>query len=176
VVLLFDGGNLIAGTENEGIFLSTDGGGKWMHADMGKANLTVYAVVASGTSLIAGAYGGIYHSTDNGTSWTTATNELTNRVVRALAVCGPSLYAGTLGDGVFRSTDNGASWTVPPYARDAACSLTFAQAVDSTPTLNSRLSSIWGKRRLGKPFELTTHPALSPIPEQPLIKPHTHTA
>jgi len=108
--LVVNGANIFAGTTSGGVFLSSDNGVNWTAVNVGIANLTVQALVASGTNLFAGTGAGVSLSTDNGATWTTVNSGLTNTSVGALVISGTNTYAGTQG-GVFLSTNNGASWT-----------------------------------------------------------------
>jgi hypothetical protein len=107
--LAVSGTNIFAGTESNGVFLSTNNGASWTAANTGLTNLNVAALAVSGANLFAGTGGGVFRSPDNGASWTAVNTGLTNLNVRALAVSGANLFAGTWG-GVFLSTNNGASW------------------------------------------------------------------
>jgi hypothetical protein len=104
------GANIFAGTEDSGIFHSTDNGTSWTAASAGLLNRSVRTFAVSGTKVFAGTYGGVYLSTDNGTSWTAINTGLADSNVAALAVSGANLFAGTF-NGVFLSTNNGTSWT-----------------------------------------------------------------
>jgi hypothetical protein len=96
---------LFAGTQGQGVFLSTDNGNSWTETGPGIASVTALAV--SGTNLLAGSWlDGAFLSTDNGTNWNRV-DELTGSV--SFGLSGTNLFAGTC-DGVFLSTNNGASW------------------------------------------------------------------
>jgi len=106
------GTNLFAGTDGDGVFLSTDNGTSWTTVNTGLTNAEVSALAVSGTNLFAGThFGGVFLSTNNGTNWTAVNTGLMNTIVHALAVSGTNLFAGTEGGGVFLSTNNGTSWT-----------------------------------------------------------------
>jgi imidazolonepropionase-like amidohydrolase len=111
LALAVSGRNLVAGTQDGGIFLSTNNGTNWTAVNNGLTNLQIRALVVSGTNLVAGTVGGIYLSTNNGTNWTQVNTGLTNSNVSALAVSGTNLFAGTYSAGVFLSTNNGTSWS-----------------------------------------------------------------
>jgi len=111
--LLVSGANLFAGTENGGVFLSTNNGTSWSVVNTGLTNTDVRALVVSGTNLFAGTYGGgVFLSTNNGRGWTAVNNGLTLPHADVLTVSGTNLFATSLGySWVFLSTNNGTSWT-----------------------------------------------------------------
>ena len=103
--------NFFAGSDESGVFRTTDNGENWTTVNSGLTDLRVHSLVVNGTSLFAGTLGGVFLSTDNGTSWTAVNSGLTNLNIYPLAVSGMNLFAGTSSSGVFLSTDNGTSWT-----------------------------------------------------------------
>ena len=108
--IAISGMNLFAGTNSNGVFISTNNGTSWNSVNNGFTDIEVFSLEVSGTNLYAGTYGNVFLSTNNGTSWTSVNNGLTNGIVSSLLVSGTNLYAGT-GGGVFLSTNNGTSWT-----------------------------------------------------------------
>ena len=106
--------SIFAGTQNGGVFVSTNNGTRWTLPSTRLSNEIVYALGVEGTNLFAGTGDGVFLSTDNGRSWTAA--GLSNANVSALAISGTNIFAGTIytgvsNGGIFLSTDNGASWT-----------------------------------------------------------------
>ncbi len=103
------GNTLYAGTDGEGVVVTTDNGNTWSHSAL--YNQRVQTLASGGGALFAGTHGsGIFRSTDGGASWTAVNAGLTQMDVRSLASGGSALFAATYGGGVFRSNDNGASW------------------------------------------------------------------
>ena len=107
-----------AGTENDGIWSSSDGGRTWLPANNGLAHRTVYAIVGDAETpalMFAGTHGGgVYRSTDHGKNWQQCVHGLTNLDVHSMAVlhASPSIvFAGTLNGGLFQSVDRGETWT-----------------------------------------------------------------
>ncbi len=131
-------GNLFAGTDGGGVFISTNNGTSWTAASTGLTNTSVYALAVSGTNLFAGtAGGGVFLSTNNGTIWTAVNSGLTNTYVRSLAVSGTNLFAGTYGGGVFLSTNNGTSWT----AVNSGLTNTTVRSLAVSPATAGRIRS-----------------------------------
>jgi cysteine-rich repeat protein len=99
---------LYVGTDGDGVFKSTNGGGIWVavNTDLSEGFVDSIAVAPSSPStLYAGTSGGgVFKSTDGGAGWTAMNRGLTNTVVYPVVV-NPSrpwiLYAGTWGGGVF---------------------------------------------------------------------------
>jgi len=105
------GTNLFVGTDDGGVYRSTNNGTSWMVVNSGLTNSYVFSLAVSGINLFAGTEdGGVFLSTDNSTSWTAVNSGLTISAVRSLAVSRTNLFAGTQ-RGVFLSTNNGTSWT-----------------------------------------------------------------
>lgn len=108
---------LAAGTENNGIYLSRDGGKVWAKSEAGLDHVTFYTIAFDPNQpeiIYAGGYvTGVYKSIDGGRSWKRSQEGLTNLNVHSLAVDpanGNRVYAGTLWGGVFRSDNGGATW------------------------------------------------------------------
>ena len=110
-----DGQTVWAGTNDGGVFKSTDGGAHWSATNTGLANLDVrsLALHSDGQTVWAGTYGGgVFKSTDGGANWSAAHTGLGNPDVQSLALHsdGQTVWAGTW-DGVFKSIDGGANWS-----------------------------------------------------------------
>jgi len=127
--------NLFAGSDDEGIFLTTNNGESWTAiADIYGVNaFAVSANIEGGVTIFAASSdpfsGGVYRSTDNGASWIPVNEGLTDRHVHAVGLninedSSTKIFAGTA-NGVFISTNNGAIWDsinngfIPSYASNA---------------------------------------------------------
>lgn len=105
----------LAGTENDGVLLSRDGGTTWSFVGSEIEMETIYAVTVDPSDAdrlaAAGFEGGVYVSGDGGHTWRRA--GLADHRIHALAfdVRRPDrLWAGTLGDGVFYTDGSDADW------------------------------------------------------------------
>jgi len=119
---LVDGTYIYAGTQNGGIFLSTDNGMSWTQMNSGfETRNSVLALAVSpngsgGTNIFAGTWAGVFRSTDNGTNWTQCNNGIAGTEVLSIGITrnvqgDEKIYAGTYGGGVFLSTSNGIDYT-----------------------------------------------------------------
>lgn len=103
---------IFAGTDNEGVFRSTNNGTNWTRKVSNLTNLYVSALAinADGNIFAGTGGGGVFLSTTNGDTW--SQTGLRNTWVHSLAINSTgNLFAGTRYDGIFRSGDNGNNWT-----------------------------------------------------------------
>ena len=115
MALAAEGTNLLAGTCNLGVFLSTDCGASW--TDLGLTNKCIEGLFVSGMNLFAGTFAqGMFRSTDRGASWSIVDSIPTEATVDCFMARGTNLFAavnalspGILG-GVIRSTNDGTTW------------------------------------------------------------------
>jgi photosystem II stability/assembly factor-like uncharacterized protein len=104
------GTNLFAGTDGDGIYLSTDNGTTW--SPFGLTSNIISSISIIDTNLFVGTDVGPYLSTDGGMTWSAPlVLGLTNSSITAFAGRGGNLFAGTAGNGIALTTDNGATWT-----------------------------------------------------------------
>jgi hypothetical protein len=103
--------NLYAGTDENGVYLTTDNGTSWKRIDGGYFYFDpVYSLVAEENNLFAGTIWNVHHSTDNGLTWINKSDNLIFFWINALAKSNSNIFAGTEGGGILCSTDNGSSW------------------------------------------------------------------
>lgn len=106
-----------AGTEDDGVYRSEDGGKSWHSSNHGAGLITVYGIAVDpkhpDTIYLGTHEGGVYRSHDGGKSWRQKNAGLKNLIVHALAIS-PSnpeiVFAGTINGGLYRSADGGESW------------------------------------------------------------------
>jgi photosystem II stability/assembly factor-like uncharacterized protein len=107
-------GNILAGFERRGIYVSADNGDHWEHAGLPYSARIVALAEINGGIIAGESYGGISRSTDGGESWTDL--KLPGERTKVITIDGTATGAILVGAGqgtIFRSTDNGASWTKP---------------------------------------------------------------
>ena len=111
-----------AGTEDSGVFCSSNGGLKWERRATGLDRRTIYAIAihpAKANWIYVGTFeGGVYKSTNGGIEWQQSSRGLADLQIHSLIIL-PSdpqmMFAGTLNKGLFRSTDGGESWRPDSY-------------------------------------------------------------
>jgi Secretion system C-terminal sorting domain len=107
---------IFAGTDGNGIFISSDNGESWAAIKSEISDSVIYALATNGTSTFAGTENGIFISEDNGINWTADTMGLNNNGVWSLSINpnsteGSEIFAGTW-NGVYHSTNSGMSWNI----------------------------------------------------------------
>ena len=112
--------NLYAGTADDGIFVSQDGGNKWVRWNFGLLDWHIFSIAvlpAAGggqVTLLAGAESGIFRSTNNGRAWREVDFPDDVGAVLALDVTfsnqQPVIYAGAETGALFCSQDGGTTW------------------------------------------------------------------
>jgi Secretion system C-terminal sorting domain len=108
VSLAVSGGNIYAGSINNGVFISHDTGRTWPQINL--INQNVLSLATSGNTVYAStADSGIYVSTNKGTDW--FHTPVNNQAVYSLATLGSRVFAGTQNVGIVSSTNNGGYWS-----------------------------------------------------------------
>lgn len=108
---------LMVGTEDNGLYISADGGKVWEKRDTGVVHATFYIIAFDPNNpetIYAGGFQtGVYKSIDGGKKWKHTFNGLGNLDIHGIAVVpGDSnvVYAGTMNAGIYKSVDGGISW------------------------------------------------------------------
>jgi hypothetical protein len=102
--------NLFAGTDSNGVYLSTNNGLEW--SAVGLTNNYVCSLEFIDSILFAGTSSGVFQSTNSGSNWTLINSGLpTYCVVNSFIKIGTNLFAGSHTNGVFISTNNGLTWS-----------------------------------------------------------------
>ena len=109
-------GTVVAGTSQDGVFVSTDRGATWTPWNFGLIDLNVYALAISldfrrDQMIISGTVSGIFRSLNAGRSWHEVSFPIDAAPVLSLAISSAGLlYAGTEAHGLFASDDFGLNW------------------------------------------------------------------
>ncbi len=106
---------VFAGTENGGVFRSTDFGGKWAAFENDQDNLSreVYNIAdfaVVDNMLIAATSGGVFRAIINGGEWTPANCGLEPLIESSLAIWGETIFVGNY-NGVYSMSINGSGWS-----------------------------------------------------------------
>ena len=127
------GANLYAGSADDGIFVSQDGGNKWVRWNFGLLDWHIFSIAvlprtggatsgatSSGAGggqdvLVAGTESGIFRSTNNGRAWREVDFPDDVGAVLSLSISSTSqqtvIYAGSETGALFCSQDGGFTWT-----------------------------------------------------------------
>ena len=105
--------NIFAGTEGDGIFVSTDNGENWIDRNEGLQNKVIHTIFINGKTIYAGTESGVSISTNNGKSWDAINSGLSGLGVWSFAISNfmgdSTIFAGTW-SGIYRSTNKGTNW------------------------------------------------------------------
>jgi photosystem II stability/assembly factor-like uncharacterized protein len=117
------GATIFAGTEDDGVLRSTDGGQSWVSANPGLLDLIVTALALSpafardGTAYAATA-SGLYRTRNGGRAWRALDLPLDEAAIQCLELVpgegGGCLYVGTERNGLLHSEDGGRTWGEAP--------------------------------------------------------------
>ena len=115
---------IVAGTNGDGIFVSTDDGENWTSSNKGLQDTIIHTVMILGNTIFAGTETGVSVSTDNGENWRSINSGLSGLGVWSLAVSrdaagDTTIFAGSW-NGVYSSTDRGEHWKVTSLSNTTA--------------------------------------------------------
>jgi hypothetical protein len=118
------GSNIFAGTQKNGVYLSTDNSSNWIKKNKGLLDTDIKSLAIKDTNVFAGTYLNLttYHvlfsSNNNGTNWKVADNGLpadtlssTSYGITSITANDSDVFVGTTTFyGIYRSKNNGAIW------------------------------------------------------------------
>ena len=129
--LFFDGSKLIAGTQYNGVYASTNQGNTWSKIGttnpldtLSSANIFAVLSVTPNILLAGSGWFGLFRSDDNGATWTHIFTGLPYQSgtgmlhISSLAKSGSKIVAGT-GEGLYYSNNNGLTWNASNIIGDA---------------------------------------------------------
>ncbi|MCX6162093.1 MAG: T9SS type A sorting domain-containing protein [Ignavibacteriae bacterium] len=106
--LAISGNTIFAGTNDSGVYLSTNNGQNWTQSALN--NKDVYCFAINGNNIFAGTNNGVWLSTNNGQTW--IQTGLNHTINFSLAISGNNIFTGCYNNqGVLFSINNGQTWT-----------------------------------------------------------------
>ena len=149
--LTASGINILAGSDDYGIWRSTNNGQNWSQTTLN--NKTVWSFLISGNNIFAGTDNGIFISYDNGQSWSQMA--LNNETVLSFAISGNNIFAGAYG--VYLSTNNGQSWAQTSLNNIVVLSLAInGNNIFAGTSDNSNPSGVWRSTNNGQNWTQTS--------------------
>jgi len=140
-------GTLLVGTMEDGVFLSSDRGGRYNRWNFGLLDLNVYSMVISPAflddeTLFVGTESGIFRSTNGGRAWREVSFPIEFAPVLSMAVSPDYasdgiIFAGTETCGLLRSEDKGQTWNRVggDTITDAVNGIVLSPAFPATPDI-----------------------------------------
>lgn len=90
-------GNIIYACSYNGVYVSNNGGGSWIHSTNGLTNLNIRDAVVSDTNVFLATLDGVYLSSMNNNFWTKINNGFPASIaIESLYIKGDTLYAGSI--------------------------------------------------------------------------------
>lgn len=123
---LIKGNSWFAGTEDDGLYKSTNEGLDWFKSGMDPFVFTGLALRGNDIFATQSVTDGVFRSTDDGFSWTQIMGGFTTFAPTCLAIGGAgTIFVGIFEGSILRSTNNGTNWVgsflvggaVPRYIR-----------------------------------------------------------
>ena len=108
---------LFVGTEDDGLYVTHNGGTWWSKTEAGVDHATFYGIAFDPNhpdTMYAGGYvSGMYKSIDGGMSWKRKSNGLEYQTIHSIAVDPANsnrVYAGTIFGGIYQTETGGETW------------------------------------------------------------------
>ncbi len=150
---------LFAGTQNKGIYRSSDSGENWVDVTTGinGVSISIQAIYFKNDTLWIGTYfDGVYYSTDNGNNWTELNEGITGyKSIRTITSAGDYLFAGT-GDAFYRLNDQ-MVWEKKEEGIDPDNRYFFSSVYDGEYLFAGGLNAVYRSSDFGENWEETTN-------------------
>ncbi len=102
---------VLAGTADDGVFVSTDGGSSWVAWNFGLVDLKVNCLaIAPDHAVFAGTESGIFRSHNGGKSWRDLSFPMDAAPVLSVGFTASRAFAGTQSNGLFYADHSGTNW------------------------------------------------------------------
>jgi hypothetical protein len=112
VYCMFTSGDILyAGTQNGGVFKTTDHGDSWINLNNGMGTPLIYCLTGTGNTVLAGTNTGLYRSLDGGANWSLINYGVASWV-KSITVNGSDIYLGNDAGKIYKSVNNGTNWTL----------------------------------------------------------------
>jgi len=138
--IVASGNAIVAGSDSNGVFITTNGGTSWTAINSGLADTHISQLVTLGTRLFAVTLNGVFVSDNNGTSWAADSSGLEN--MNCFVVVNNQLFAGTDDNGVYLSVDSGETWA-PVSPEMPANTRVWSLAASSDSIFAGTSSGVW---------------------------------
>jgi photosystem II stability/assembly factor-like uncharacterized protein len=107
-------GKVLAATDTNGIFISSDSCKNWTHLANSPAKVPITAMLITPTGkIIAGSQeGGLFISNDNGNTWAKSDADFSSMMINDIELHNGEIYIASFG--IFKSNDDGITWQPLP--------------------------------------------------------------
>ncbi|MCX6138889.1 MAG: T9SS type A sorting domain-containing protein [Ignavibacteriales bacterium] len=109
--LTADTKNIVAGTDAQGVWRSTNNGAAWDSINKNIVSKGILTLYTNGATTIAGTSQGVCYTATDSNAWTSAVSGLSTLFTRAVLMKGNAIFAGTEGGGFFSAVQLGGTWT-----------------------------------------------------------------
>jgi photosystem II stability/assembly factor-like uncharacterized protein len=111
----YDENLVLAGTADDGVFVSSDGGSTWTAWNFGLVDFKVNCLVTSfDDSIIAGTESGLFRSHNGGKSWRDLPFPMAAAPVLSIGFTASHIFAGTQANGLLYADHEGGDWSAVP--------------------------------------------------------------
>ena len=110
--------NIFVGTDQTGIWRSTNSGLSWSQINSGLTNLFVKAIAIDDSNVYCGTNEGLFISSDNGVNWVLAGPGISQTIgIQTIKIIDNYIYVGAI-YGIYLSTNRGANWSYKGFGND----------------------------------------------------------